>query len=430
MLKSYRRLFEALTRFHDEGLPISHIHRGLSSEGVDIFDGSLKVKHRDRASFLSTSYDPLLETVTERLLDRLEDCKRKFPRVAVLGGAGEHVINQLRGGRAGVKTVTVIDSSQCMLQRLKDFSLKGPAARSSVSQAAAIISDQASSVSEQETSRNADPSSSSSSSDRNHLLGREGNLPDLEFKLMEGELLPVEPESFDLVISSLGLHWYNDLPAMIAQCRFALKPDGLLLAALLGGDTLQELRISCSVAQMEVLGGVSSVVSPLAQHRSVAETEALGGVLSVVSPLAQVRDAGNLLTRAGMAMPTVDLDSFKLFYACPTDVIKHLRVMGESNAVIHRQRYMPRDVALATAAVYKAMFEEDGAYPATFQVMYMTGWAPHESQQQPLERGSATLSFQELAAGLVVQGAVGGAAEEKEELQDSKLDNEHPHGPS
>jgi NADH dehydrogenase [ubiquinone] 1 alpha subcomplex assembly factor 5 len=130
-----------------------------------------------------------------------------------------------------------------------------------------------------------------------------------------------------------------------------------------------------------------------------------GGVSSVVSPFAQVRDAGNLLTRADFAMPTVDLDTFKLQYDCPTEVIRHLRASGESNAVLHRQTSLKRSTALAASAIYKSMFGEeiDGklSYPATYHVVYMTGWSPHESQQRPKERGSATVSFQDLASGLV-----------------------------
>ncbi|KAJ9523112.1 hypothetical protein QJQ45_023906 [Haematococcus lacustris] len=181
------------------------------------------------------------------------------------------------------------------------------------------------------------------------------------------EVLPVEPHSFDVVISCLGLHWINDLPLLLplrlqlvmAQCRFALVPDGLFLSAMFGGDTLQELRIACSVAHMERAGGVTPVVSPFAQVLGHCPWRHH-----------QVRDGGNLLTRAGLALPAVDQDDFVVRYAAgPAEVVDHLRAMGESNAVQQRQRYLGKDVPLAAAAAYSNMLgsELDGSVQATYQ---------------------------------------------------------------
>ncbi|KAL1063407.1 hypothetical protein V6Z11_D13G140800 [Gossypium hirsutum] len=179
----------------------------------------------------------------------------------------------------------------------------------------------------------------------------------------------------DLVISCLGLHWTNDLPGAMIQCKLALKPDGLFLAAILGGETLKELRIACTVAQMEREGGISPRVSPLAQ----------------------VRDAGNLLTRAGFALPGVDVDEYVVRYKSALDLIEHLRAMGETNALLQRTNILKRETALATAAIYDSMFAaEDGTIPATFQVIYMTGWREHPSQQKSKRRGSATISFKDI----------------------------------
>lgn len=190
--------------------------------------------------------------------------------------------------------------------------------------------------------------------------------------------------SLDLVISSLGLHWVNDLPGAMSQCRTALKPDGLFLATMFGGETLRELRISCTVAQMEREGGVSPRVSPLAQ----------------------VRDAGNLLTRAGFALPTVDVDEITVRYPSAVELIDHLRSMGETNAVRERISTVNRDTALATAAVYQEMFgEPDGTIPATYQVIYMAGWSPDVSQQRPARRGTATVSFNDLHKAFSPEGA-------------------------
>ncbi|CAI5962631.1 unnamed protein product [Closterium sp. NIES-64] len=266
--------------------------------------------------------------------------------------------------------------------------------------------------------------------------------------------LLVPCSSFDAVISCVGLHWVNDLPAAMAHIRCAgppspllcrslsprilcppeapllpkhpfyrstpsteapllpkhpfyrsmraLKPDGLFLAAMLGGDTLRELRIACTLAHMERQGGVAARVAPMAQ----------------------VRDAGNLLTKAGFALPTVDVDEFPVAYPSAVQVVQHLRLLGETDCTLHHSQPLPRDTALAAAAIYAHMFpacppsahahsppdlapgveargdeqqgrDEDGVV-ATFQVIFMAGWAPHESQQRARPRGSAAVSLHAL----------------------------------
>lgn len=161
----------------------------------------------------------------------------------------------------------------------------------------------------------------------------------------------------------------------MAQCRTALRPDGLFLAAMMGGTTLQELRISCTAAQQEREGGVSPRLSPLVR----------------------VRDAGNLLTRAGLSLPAVDVDDIQVNYPDILSLVEHLRAMGESNGLLERKQTLNRDTAMAAAAAYAIMFGGDGGFiPATYQVIYMTGWAPDSSQQKAAKRGSATVSFQDL----------------------------------
>ena len=172
----------------------------------------------------------------------------------------------------------------------------------------------------------------------------------------------------------------------MAQCRFALRPDGLFLGAMLGGSTLQELRIACTVAQQEREGGVSPRTSPLAQ----------------------VRDAGNLLTRAGLAIPTVDVDEIAVTYSDVLGLISHLRRMGEGNALLQRRENLSRDTALASAAAYMSLFGEEmdtgesrvEIIPASFEIVYMTGWAPDPKQARAAKRGSATVSFQELSSAM------------------------------
>lgn len=171
----------------------------------------------------------------------------------------------------------------------------------------------------------------------------------------------------------------------MTQCRQALRPDGLFLATLLGGQTLQELRMSCTIAQMEREGGVSPRTSPLIQ----------------------VRDAGNLLTRAGFALPTVDVDDIIVHYPDVLSLIQHLREMGETNALKQRREALPRDTALAAAVAYHRLFSAPTpespdhspltAIQATFQIMYLTGWAPDPTNQpKSARRGSATVSLKDL----------------------------------
>jgi SAM-dependent methyltransferase len=183
------------------------------------------------------------------------------------------------------------------------------------------------------------------------------------------EALPFAPASFDLALSALGLHWVNDLPGALLQLRGCLKPDGLFLGAMLGGDSLHELR----VALME------------------AETEVAGGLSPRVSPFAEVRDCGGLLQRAGFALPVVDSDTITVTYADPLALMRELRGMGEANANRERLRGGTRAGVFARAAErYAERYAgPDGRIPLTFQVLYLTAWAPHESQPQPLRPGSA-----------------------------------------
>ncbi|XP_060204803.1 putative methyltransferase At1g22800, mitochondrial isoform X2 [Lycium barbarum] len=282
---------------------------------------------RDRAAWLMKPKDSLVDTVAENLLDRLEDCKKTFPTALCMGGSLEAIRRLLRG-RGGIEKLLMMDTSCDMVKLCKDAEQQ-------------MLNDNI------ETS---------------YIIGDE-------------EYLPVKENSVDLVISCLGLHWTNDLPGAMIQSRLALKPDGLFLAAILGGETLRELRIACTIAQMEREGGISPRLSPLAQ----------------------VRDAGNLLTRAGFTLPGVDVDEYTVRYNSALELIEHLRAMGETSALLQRSKVLKKDTALATAAIYESMFAaEDGTIPATFQIIYMTGWREHHSQQKAKKRGSATVSFQDI----------------------------------
>ncbi|XP_054987084.1 arginine-hydroxylase NDUFAF5, mitochondrial isoform X3 [Sorex araneus] len=173
----------------------------------------------------------------------------------------------------------------------------------------------------------------------------------------------------------LCLHWVNDLPRAFQQIHYVLKPDGVFIGAMFGGDTLYELR--CSL--------------------QLAETEREGGFSPHVSPFTAVSDLGHLLARAGFNTLTVDTDEIQVNYPGMFELMEDLQGMGESNCAWNRKALLHRDTMLAAAAVYKEMYRnEDGSVPATYQIYYMIGWKYHDSQAKPAERGSATVSFGEL----------------------------------
>ncbi len=183
------------------------------------------------------------------------------------------------------------------------------------------------------------------------------------------ERLPLAPASLDLVVSLLSLQWANDLPGALVQIRRALKPDGLFLAALIGGDTLTELRQAFAAAEAEVTGGASPRVAPFADVRAI----------------------GALLQRAGFALPVVDQDRHTVRYASMLPLMADLRAMGAANPLVERDRRPLRRAVLVRAGeIYAERFADaDGRLRATFDVIWLSGWAPDPSQQQPLKPGSA-----------------------------------------
>jgi SAM-dependent methyltransferase len=183
------------------------------------------------------------------------------------------------------------------------------------------------------------------------------------------EALPLKEGAFDLITSVLSLHLVNDLPGALIQIRRALRPDGLFLGALLGGDSLIELR----------------------QAFMIAETETAGGVTPRVFPTADVRDMGGLLQRAGFALPVADSEPLTVTYSDPLALMRELKAMGAANPLAARSKKpLRRDTLARAVQFYVDHFSEpDGRVRATFEIVYLCGWAPHESQQKPLKPGSA-----------------------------------------
>ncbi len=189
------------------------------------------------------------------------------------------------------------------------------------------------------------------------------------------EILAAEPASFDLAVSLFSLQAINDLPGALVQIRRALKPDGLFLGALFGGATLTELRDSFAHAESETLGGISPRISPFAD----------------------VRDMGALLQRGGFALPVADVERVAVRYGDFANLAHDLRAHGQTNALSERRKtFLRRDTMAAMLAHYRSHHARDGKLDATFEIVYLTGWAPHQSQQQPLQPGSAKARLAEV----------------------------------
>jgi SAM-dependent methyltransferase len=198
---------------------------------------------------------------------------------------------------------------------------------------------------------------------------RTGNPTDASSAVTDDEWLPFAEESFDLITGILSLHAVNDLPGTLIQIRRLLKPDGLFMAAMFGGDTLRELRLAFAAAEETTLGGASPRVAPFAD----------------------VRDVGGLLQRAGFALPVADVERTIIRYRELPRLFADLRAIGETNVLAARRKEaLSKRTLAALFREYETRFaDSERRLPATFEIVFLTGWAPHESQQKPLRRGSA-----------------------------------------
>uniref|UniRef100_A0A8C9VN97 Arginine-hydroxylase NDUFAF5, mitochondrial n=1 Tax=Scleropages formosus TaxID=113540 RepID=A0A8C9VN97_SCLFO len=280
------------------------------SMSMNVFDRSMKRRQKGWAAALRDrqQFEYLRDEVGSRVADRVYDVSRTFPLALDVGCGRSHIAEHLN--KDFVERLFLTDISEDSLK-----------------------------------------------------LKKESEIP-TRCVLADEEFLPFRENTFDLVMSSLSLHWINDLPGALRQIHYVLKPDGVFIGAMVGGETLYELRCSLQLAELEREGG-------FAPH---------------VSPYTAITDLGNLLGQAGFNMLTV--------------VRPHHdhAGMGESNCAWNRKSMLHRDTMLAAAAIYKEMYgAKDGSVPATFEIFYMIGWKPHESQAKPARRGSANVSFGDLS---------------------------------
>jgi SAM-dependent methyltransferase len=183
------------------------------------------------------------------------------------------------------------------------------------------------------------------------------------------DVLNLKAESCDLIVNCMDLHWANDPVGQLIQMRRALRPDGLMIAVMFAGKTLDELRHSFTKAEAEMTGGISPRVAPMADLRAL----------------------GALLQRAGYGLPVTDIESVRVAYKTPWHLMRELRAMAETNAMVSRKKnFTQRNVFMKMAEVYKRKYCEDGRIMATFELAFLTGWAPSDTQQKPLRPGSAT----------------------------------------
>ena len=286
------------------------------TDPAPIFDGGALIAKRNRAASNFASHDFLVRRAAEDIADRLIVIQRDFQIAAEIGSRTGILAEILANHPAGYK-----------IGRLNQFE---PAPEMCV---------------------------------RNPVKPEAGG----------HNPLPLESQSYALIVSLLNLHNVEDLPGALIQCHKALKPDGLFIGALFGGETLIELRQSFLQAESELENGVSPRVHPNAD----------------------IRDLGGLLQRAGFALPVTDSDRVTVTYDHPLQLMSELRAMGETNALNARRQGFTRRATLRRACeIYQERFgTSDGRIPATFEIITLTGWAPHDSQQKPLKPGSGQISL-------------------------------------
>jgi NADH dehydrogenase [ubiquinone] 1 alpha subcomplex assembly factor 5 len=305
--------------------PLSPYIQRVTTDPLLVFDRSTLRRRRERAARHWGDQAFLKREIAGRVVERLDDVRRRFDLALDVGCHGDEIAKAL-AGHAGVGTLLRADLGFGFAR-----GAGGPA----------LVADE--------------------------------------------EALPFAPRSFDLVLSAMNLHWVNDLPGTLIQISRILKPDGLFLGAMLGGGTLWQLRQALAAAESEVEGGLSPRVSPFAE----------------------LRDAAGLLQRAGFALPVADSETIEVDYESALALMRDLGAMGESNLIAERRRGLGRRATLLRAAeIYGERFAlPSGRVAASFEVLFLHGWAPHPAQPKPLRPGSAAhrlaaaLGTAELSAG-------------------------------
>ncbi|CEQ38574.1 SPOSA6832_00017 [Sporobolomyces salmonicolor] len=294
-----------------------------SASPFAVFDRNLKRHQRDRAARdkqRSRLTDYVKDEVAQSMVDRLLDIKRRYPLVLDVGsGPGflaKHLDSEI------TQKVVMTDASREMLYRDEDIETEVPLER---------------------------------------------------LHLDEEELAShFEENSHDAIMSCLSLHWINDLPGTLIQIKRTLRPDGVFIGSMFGGDTLFELRTALQLAELEREGGISPRISPMTDSQSVT----------------------SLLNRAGFALSTVDVDEIQIAYPSIYELMDDLKWMGEGNAVVNRRKRLSPETVMAAGEIYKELHGlEDGSIPATFQIMHMIGWKPSPNQPKPAKRGSGTTNL-------------------------------------
>lgn len=283
-----------------------------------LFDQHARIIRGHRVNKLladgASDADFLIQRTADNIADRLADITRSFPNAAIVGSGGGHFAAAIVG-RPDAETTFQTEASPDIAAMAKLRS------------------------------------------------------PDVETQIAPEEEPTLPRQHLDLIVGGLTLHRANDPIGVLTQMRLALKPDGLALVALFGGQTLYELRASFAEAEAEIEGGISPRVAPMGE----------------------IRDLGALLQRAGFALPVADVDRVEVAYDTPFALMHELRAMGEANPLTERRKsFSRRTTMIRMAEIYAENYSRaDGRVTATFEIVYLTGWAPDNSQQQPLRPGSA-----------------------------------------
>ncbi len=317
------------------------------SRAPQVFDRAL-IRRRLARALAEGGEDFLSARVAEDLRERLSVVRRDFRRVLDLGTP-----------RPDVAAMLARTLPEAEITRMAPVPAAGTLPEAEITRMAPVPA--AGTLPEAEITRMAPVPAARDAGRRREVVGDE-------------ERQPFAPGSFDLVVSCLSLHAVNDLPGALVQVRRALKPDGLFLGCLFGGGTLGELRQALSIAESEVAGGASPRVAPFSD----------------------LRDLGGLLQRAGFALPVADVEPLTVRYGTVFRLFSDLRAMGATNALTLRHKApLRRAILMRAAEVYAARFADaDGRLRASFDLVWLSGWAPHESQQKSLKPGSARMSLE------------------------------------